>query len=147
MRVKRAACTLRATRPGTVSRVFFHAGSTVAAGATIVRVVTGDGRVTGFMNETDVHDLAVGMPATIARHSGLGAAFAATVVEAGPEVEALPQRVSPVPGQTIRGRRFILQLSSATDLIPGEAVRIQLQRSVWDNLWQSARSLLHGSAK
>jgi hypothetical protein len=96
--------------------------------------------VTGFMSETDAHEVAVGLPATIMRNSGLGAAYAARVVQVGPEVEALPQRVSPMPGQTIRGRRFILQLQSPTDLIPGESVRIQLHPSMWQDLWQSIRN-------
>lgn len=144
---QRTAGTLRVKSPGIVSRVFFNAGSIVAAGTTIIRVVAGNGRVTGFMNETDAHNVAVGMHATIMRNSGLGAAFEAHVVEVGPEIEALPQRISPVPGQTIRGRRFILQLPLTTDLIPGEAVRIQLQQSPWKDMWQSIRSLLHGGPK
>jgi multidrug resistance efflux pump len=144
VQAQRSAQVLRANKSGTVSRVFFQPGSTVAAGVTVVRIVSGDGRVTGFMNETDAHAVAVGMPATLLRNSGRGATFEAKVVEVGPEVEALPQRVSPVPGQTIRGRRFILQFTSPTDLLPGEAVRIQLQQSTWQELWQSIRSLGHG---
>ena len=55
----------------------------------------------------------------------------------GPEILALPTRVSPIQGQTLRGRRVVLELNGPADFLPGESVNIHFSKPWWMDKYQS----------
>jgi len=117
--------TLRARRDGVVSGITAQPGDVVNAGERILRIVAHHSdRVVGFLPEIYVADLRVGQPAAVRRETGT-VVFPAIVEGIEPEVRALPGRVSPIRGQSIRGRRIVFKLTGEHDFIPGESVVIR----------------------
>jgi HlyD family secretion protein len=117
--------TLRAGRDGVVSMISSEPGDVINAGEQILRIVAHrSDRVVGFLPEIYVADLRVGQSAAVRRQTAR-VVFPVTVEAIGPEVRALPGRVSPIRGQSIRGRRIVFQFTGDHDLIPGETVVIR----------------------
>lgn len=131
---QRDSYTLRATRDGVVSRVFNRPGDIIQTGQEIVRLVSEtSGQICGFLPEVYLSDLVVGQKTRIYRMSGFKEQYTATVVSIAPEIQALPSRVSIVRGQTMRGRRVILEVEGENNMLPGETVRISAVPS-WSKL-------------
>ncbi|MDA0990062.1 MAG: HlyD family efflux transporter periplasmic adaptor subunit [Verrucomicrobia bacterium] len=123
--IRRASHTLRATRDGVVSRIMHSAGDVVSAGDPVVRLVDERAtRVLGFLPEVYLSDINVGQDATLWRQSGSGNRIQARIASIAPEITAFPGRVSPIQGQSIRGRRVVVDILEPHDFIPGETVRI-----------------------
>ena len=117
--------TLRATRDGVVSRIYGEPGDVINLGQEIVRLVTEKStHIIGFLPEVNLGDLAVGQKTRVYRKSGSKNVYSAVVVSIAPEIQALPARVTVIKGQSIRGRRIILQIEGEHDMVPGETVRI-----------------------
>lgn len=132
LRMREEMYSLRARNTGTVSLVVQAAGDTVGAGTPIViSVVQGSQHVIGYVPESMAHRIEVGASATITRPMQSAQTYAARVTVLGPEILALPARVSPVPGQTIRGRRVVLVIEQQNDFLPGESVNIYLNQPWW----------------
>ena len=125
--LQRANCLLRATRDGIVSLVMHEPGDVVSAGDPILRIVAErSNRIVGFLPEVHVMDLAVGQKTIVWRQNQLSSRTTAVVESVGPEVMTLPGRISPIRGQSLRGRRAVLVVEEGHDLIPGETVQISV---------------------
>jgi multidrug resistance efflux pump len=122
-------CTLYAQADGTVSRIYHTPGAVVAAGDPILSSVTaGPPYVAGFLSEYNARDVDTGMEAYLTPVSGRGTVIRAKVTALTPEIFTLPGRVSPVPAQTYRGRRVLLEPEAGCLLLPGEEVQIHFRR-------------------
>jgi multidrug resistance efflux pump len=133
--LKRNAYVLRATRDGVVSRIFHEAGDVIAAGEPILRLVgQRSNRIVGFLPEIHLTDLSVGQEVSVWRGTGSGAKVTAVVRSIAPEVQSLPGRVSPIPGEPLRGRRVILSIVNDHDFVPGETVQVRAEGADWLNL-------------
>jgi len=125
---RREMYTLRATRNGMVSRVFFQAGDVIAAGTPILSVVeqTSDS-VVGFLLEGMALNFRLHDRAFVECSSRPGKTFVAEIVALGPEIMGMPGRVAPIRGQPIRGRRIVFRITEEdVDLLPGETVNIRI---------------------
>ncbi|MBN1674524.1 MAG: HlyD family efflux transporter periplasmic adaptor subunit [Kiritimatiellae bacterium] len=128
LELRREQYTVRARRPGRVSQILKDPGDVVVPAEPVVRVIeTNALEIRGFIPESNAHDVMPGSTAYINRRSGRGQVLEATVTVIEPEVLGLPTRVSPIPGQVMRGRRLHLRLKEPTnEFLPGETVQIRL---------------------
>jgi len=130
--LKRNTYVLRATRDGVVSRIFHEAGDVIAAGEPILRLVgQRSSRVVGFLPEIHLTDLSVGQKTSVWRGTGRREKVTAVVTSIAPEVQSLPGRISPIPGQPLRGRRVILTITDPHDFVPGETVQVRTEGTSW----------------
>lgn len=136
--------TLRASRDGVVSRVEYMPGDVVQSGATVVRIVAGNpDNVTGFLPEVYLSRVSEGRSAWVWRQGNPMRKTAAVVESVEPEVRALPGRISPVRGQSLRGRRVVFSLLESHDFLPGETVRVGFgQASLWHRINSRLRKRL-----
>ncbi len=95
-----------------------------------------------FLPEGQARLLTNNMCMYVQRSDDPRAEFIAKVVSLAPEIFALPNRVSPMSNQTIRGRRVLIRLTEAHDFIPGETVRVRTgsARGVPFTKWISTRA-------
>jgi len=141
--VQRETYNLRTTRGGIVSRIDRRPGEVVAAGEAILRLVqSSSDTIIGFLPESYIHDLSVNQKVLVWSHGSEIHRTTAVVESISPDVQALPGRVSPIRGQTVRGRRVIMRMKDSTGMIPGETVQIRLGGS---RLMLMIRNLLHGT--
>lgn len=128
-----AACTLRATGPGTVSQIYATPGDVIPAGQSVMKVV-GDvsDTVIGFLHEIHLASMNIGDNAYITRETG-GKPALARVVSISPEIDTLPGRLTALDGQAVRGRRVIFKLrqSDVNRFLPGETVNIRSVSPFW----------------
>lgn len=135
LNIRREGYTLRALQDGVISQVDRRAGDVVESGGAIASLlIDGPSRIVGFLPESNLSSIAIGTPANIypsvsIRETGV---VAAHVVQISPAVYSLPQRVSPIRGQVVRGRRITLALDDNVLLIPGETVSIELESSLFE---------------
>jgi len=133
--IRKDGYTLRALQSGVISEVEGHAGDVVEAGASIATIlIDGPSRIVGFLTENNLSSVAIGTPANIyptasVRDVGV---VQAHVVQVSPAVYSLPERVSPIRGQVVRGRRVILALEDEVQLVPGETVSIEIESSLFE---------------
>lgn len=140
---RRERYTLRTTRAGIVSRVFFVAGDVVQAGSPVVRVVASNPRhVVGLLPEAHVSNMGRGQPVLVFRRGRAGRAVEAVVSSVGPEVRDLPSRVSPIRGQPLRGRRVTIELRGESDFLSGETVDIRPRGASWRQIWGGLKRAL-----
>lgn len=126
---RRDAFTLRAGQEGTISLIYHQPGNVIPAGEPILTLVADRARrVIGFLPESNVRDVQVGMRAFISQTSGRGPTVPARVVAMVPDIAPLPTRVNPFPAIELRGRRVILEPEAPIDLLPGEGIAIELER-------------------
>ena len=119
---------LRAHRNGVISAIFHAAGVVVSAGDPVLRlVVEKPERVIGFLPEIYLGDMTPGQKVWVWRQSSDPEPLAGIVQSISPEIQGLPGRVSPIRGQTLRGRRLIVQVTDPHSLVPGESVRVEGQ--------------------
>lgn len=131
--LQRQQYSLRATGDRVVSEIFYRAGDVVNAGEPVMRLVSEvSDHVVGFLPEIHIGHMFVGQETKISRRAADGTSLSAVVESISPDVRALPGRISPIGGQTLRGRRVVLRITdSGAHLIPGETVNIQLTVSRW----------------
>ncbi len=123
--LQRENYTLRATRGGVVSRVYHQPGDVVQAGEAVVRIVEDHPtRVIGFLQEIYLEEIKLGDEMRIWQLTKEDLSYNAVVQSIAPDVQALPGRLSPIRGQTIRGRHVILEIQGDHELVPGQSVRI-----------------------
>ncbi len=133
--IRKDGYTLRALQSGVISEVEGRAGDVVEAGARIATIlIDGPSRIVGFLTENNLSSVAIGTPANIyptasVRDVGV---VQAHVVQVSPAVYSLPERVSPIRGQVVRGRRVILALEDEVQLVPGETVSIEIESSLFE---------------
>jgi HlyD family secretion protein len=132
LRLRQETYTLRALRDGIVSRIIKEPGEVVQAGEAIMTIVyDGTSSVTGFLPEFRARELTVGDTAYLMRAARFSRAVPAVVTHLGPEILALPGRVSPIPGRTLRGRRVVLEPRVEHSFLPGETVSIHIDKPAW----------------
>lgn len=132
LKARKAAYVLKASNDGTVSRVARRPGDMVTAASPVVTiVVNGSQHVIAFVPEALARTVGAGTKTWVARPLQSKVGFDATVKAMGPEVMSLPTRLSPIPGQTVRGRRAIITIDQANDFMPGEAAHIFLGKPWW----------------
>lgn len=135
---RKASYVLRARQPGVVSRVLQFAGDVVPEATPVVSIVVENSQqVLAFVPEWMSHDITPGREAWLTRPMRSGDAVLARVQVLGPEILALPTRVSPIQGQTLRGRRVVLSLAGPADFLPGESVSIHFSKPWWMDKYQS----------
>ena len=135
---RKLSYTLRARQPGIVSRVLHFAGDVIPEATPVVSIVVENSQqVLAFVPEWMSHDILPGREAWLTRPMRSGDAVLAHVVVLGPEILALPTRVSPIQGQTLRGRRVVLDLESPADFLPGESVNIHFTKPWWMDRYQA----------
>jgi HlyD family secretion protein len=123
---QRKAYTLYASRDGVVSRIFHHPGTVIQAGEPVLRVVSeSPSMVIGMLPEEHLTKIKSGDRVSVSRQTAQHKRVWAEVLTIAPEVDRLPMRTSPIQGQSVRGRRVILQLEPGHNFIPGETVRIE----------------------
>jgi multidrug resistance efflux pump len=137
LKQRRDMYILRAGQSGTISRIEKEPGEVVQAGEPILSLVVARSQfVIGFLPESNAHDLEVGRKVVLRSPLGDRREIPATVNSLGPEILALPGRVSPVPGQTMRGRRIVILPKHPDAFLPGESVSIHIAEPWWKELWQ-----------
>lgn len=146
---QRAGYELRAARDGMVSRIYHAPGDVVASGDPVARLVSMKvDEVIGFLPEIHIHGLRAGQPARVWRRALPGRKFAALIQSIAPEIQTLPGLLSPIRGQSLRGRRVVVRLTGAHDLVPGETVQIGFgEQSCWDRLLDRLRSAGRASGR
>jgi len=140
-RRRRENYQLRAARDGVVSLILHAPGDVVSSGDPVLRLISRSHYVVGFLPEVQLAQLTVGERVIINRSAGDTAGVGAVVESIGPEVQALPGRISPIRGQTLRGRRVLLKLDDGHNFIPGETVRICDVAPFWDRIKQQTSRL------
>lgn len=132
LRERKEACTLRARNDGRVSRVYRRPGDIVTAASPVVTLVVGGSQhVIAYVPESLSRSVTNGMKTWLTRPLESNPGFDATVEVLGPEIISLPTRVSPIPGQSLRGRRAVLTIDQSNNLMPGESVQLYLGKPWW----------------
>ena len=132
--IRKNSYTLRAQQDGVVAQVDRQPGDVVEPGVSIASLlIQGPIRVVGFLPENDLSAVAIGTPANIyptvsMKDTGV---LPGRVIQISPAVYSLPERVSPIRGQIVRGRQVVLELDQEANLIPGETVSIEIQSSLF----------------
>ena len=140
LRQRRDLYVLRARQNGIISRIEKEPGEVVQAGEPILSlVVEGSQFIIGFLPESNAYDVEVGQAVMLRSPVGRRQEVPATVTALGPEILALPGRVSPLPGQTARGRRIILVPENPGAFLPGESVSIHVFGPWWQGSGRHAR--------
>jgi multidrug resistance efflux pump len=130
LNIRRDGYTLRAQQDGIVAQIDQQPGDVVNAGSSIASIIIqGPLRVIGFLPENDLSAISIGTEANIyptvsSRETGV---IPAKVVQVSPAVYSLPERASPIRGQTVRGRQVVLELEKEANLVPGETVSIEIE--------------------
>ena len=128
---------LRARQGGVVSRVLHFAGDVVPEASPVVSLVIANSqRVIAFVPEWMARDITVGRRGWLTRPMQSGNAAVVQVQVLGPEILALPTRVSPIQGQTLRGRRVVLSIEDSAEFLPGESVQIHFSKPWWLDKYQ-----------
>jgi len=130
LKVRREGYTLRAHQEGTVAEISRNAGDVVEAGGTIATIlIEGPTRIVGFLPESNLNTVAIGTSARIYPSVSIQTTgvIPARVTQISPAVYSLPERVSPIRGQIVRGRRITFSLDKNHKLVPGETVSIEIQ--------------------
>ncbi len=122
--------SLRATRDGVVSEIFFEPGAVVPAEEVILRMVLdGTTHVEGFLPEASAVVPELGQTFHVRRVSGRSPAVPARVLAIAPDIAMLPERFHSVGAPIPYGRRVLFALDGPTDLLPGERVQVRGQFS------------------
>ncbi len=135
MKIRRDGYTLRAQQDGVVASVDSQPGDVVKPGEEIVSIlIDGPTRIVGFLTENNLSAIELGTPAKIYPSVSMNdtGVVPAHVVQVSPAVYSLPQRVSPIRGQIVRGRRVTFELDKEVLLIPGETVSIEIESSLFE---------------
>ena len=133
--IRRKGYTLRALQGGVIAEVDRRAGDVVESGGAIASVlIDGPSRIVGFLPEGNLSAIAIGTPANIYPTASINdvGVVSAHVVQISPAVYSLPERVSPIRGQVVRGRRVTLALDEDAQLVPGETVSIEIESSLFE---------------
>lgn len=127
--LRRESYMLRAKSDGVVSRVLYKPGDVVPNGDPVVTIVVkGAQEVLGFLPESNIRNVQIGMTAYLSRTTGRGAVVPARVMALTPEIVGLPNRANPFPGMNFRGQQVILTPLVENDFIPGEGVTIDMDK-------------------
>lgn len=132
LKVRREGYTLRAHQEGTVAEINRNAGDVVDTGVAIATIlIDGPSRIVGFLPESNLSEIEIGTPAKVypsvsIQQTGV---IPARISQISPAVYSLPERVSPIRGQVVRGRRITFTLDENHKLVPGETVSIEIQSS------------------
>ena len=106
-------------------------------------LLPGQKRIIGFLPESNANTLQVGQTATIQPTVTKlnGEKLVAEVTSVSPGVFSLPGRVSPIPGQAVRGQRVVFELvNSNVELLPGESVTIEIHSTLMNTFFGRDRS-------
>jgi HlyD family secretion protein len=127
LQMRRDAFALRANRPGIVSRVMCEPYQVLSSGQEALTLIPDAPlQILGFLPESKAHEVKKGMSALISKKYSTITPVKATLIAIGPEVMALPGRISNIPGRRLRGLRLIFKLNEDMPLLPGETVSIHI---------------------
>jgi multidrug resistance efflux pump len=133
LKKRRQEYSLKANQGGVVVDLTISPGDVIQpAIPAATLLISGQQRIIGFLPESNANTLKVGQLASL-RPSVTklnGKNLFAKVASVSPGVFSLPGRVSPVPGQAVRGQRVVFEIvDSNIELLPGESVAIEIQSS------------------
>ena len=123
-----AALSIHATEAGTVSSRLRQPGETVPPGESVLSWVPErhPRRCVAFLPEGNQPAPTPGSPCTLTLVSQPDASFGGTILALSPEVMTIPDRASPLPNRTVRGRRItITPAADAPALLPGATVLVE----------------------
>lgn len=127
-RAERADLVLRAPSDGRVANVRLHAGAVAGPGNPVVSLIgDGGGRVIACVSEDEALAVRVGDAARLVARGGVKQEMRGHVVGLGPLVDRLPSRCRPNIRSRAWGRDVVLLVDDPVELLPGQALDIQLQ--------------------
>ncbi len=122
--------SLRASFDGVISHVQVAAGDTVEGGAPLIRITAPKvSSVTVYLLPYQIADVQANTAVTLLpRHRLSAVAYPATIARIEPEMLDLADPFNPVPSYPTRGLKAYISVSVDNDLIPGEAISIELPK-------------------
>lgn len=129
LKKRREGYVLRASRPGRVSAIEKRAGEVVAAGNTVLTLVSAQERVVACVPENRALGLREGDVAHLHPRGQAGAPLRGTTVALGPIVTELPARCWSSPRVPMWGREVTIALDSAVDVVAGQAFEISFDHA------------------
>ena len=127
LELRRERLILKAPADGQVVRVWKHDGATVLPGEQIVSIVQAESReIVVYVPERDARIVDQVDKARITRSTLEPQIIDARVVSRGSAVEMFPERIWSRRGVPEFGRSAIVSVGTATRLLPGEVVAVQL---------------------
>jgi multidrug resistance efflux pump len=144
LKKRREEYSLKSSQGGVVVDLNIRPGDVIQpATPAATLLLSGQKRIIGFLPESNANTLKVGQVASI-RPSVTklnGTHLFAKVSSVSPGVFSLPGRVSPVPGQAVRGQRVVFEIiDSDLELLPGESVAIEIQSTFMNTFFGQDRS-------
>lgn len=134
LKIRRDAYTLRVQQDGVVVSIDCQAGDVIESGGSIASIlIDGPARIVGFLPENNLSTIEVGTPAIFYPSVSLKdtGVIPGHVLQISPAIYSLPERVSPIRGQVVRGRRVIFELDKEVTLVPGESISIEIEASLF----------------
>lgn len=122
---------LTSVNGGTVSEIFFRAGSVVKRGEPIVNIINLKSRgARGFILEEHAEKVSVDMPIFISPTGTPGAKLhPGKITFISPQITSTPDVGSSVSGRMIKGREITCSFDSPdVELLPGQSVTIHLEK-------------------
>ena len=122
---------LKSVNGGSVSHLFFRAGSVVKRGEPIVRIIDMSTlTVRGFIVEENALKVSVGMEVFISP-TGEAAVeiYPAKITYIAPQISSTPDIGSSVSGRVIKGREITCSFDDPdVEILPGQSVTIHLEK-------------------
>lgn len=139
LKKRREEYSLRARQGGVVVDLNIHPGDVIQpAIPAATLLLSGPQRIIGFLPASNANTVEIGQLADI-RPSVTklnGRQLVGRVASVSPGVYSLPGRVSPIPGQTVRGQQVIFELENPDiELLPGESVAIEIHNPLLNSLF------------
>lgn len=116
---------LRAPVDGIVGPILQRQGDVIAAATPILQIITGrPDYLLAFVPERQIARYPKNGLVELRKPGLVGKVWFARIVELGPQVEEVPLRSRPTHNVPSFGRRIVLKLETAHELIPGESFRV-----------------------
>ncbi len=144
LKKRREEYSLRAREDGVVVDLNIRPGDVIQPATPAATLsLSGPQRIIGFLPESNANTIKVGQIADL-RPSVTklnGQKILVRVSAVSPGVYSLPGRVSPIPGQSVRGQRVVFELeNSDVRLLPGESVAIEIHNTLISSLFGRGES-------
>lgn len=125
--IERQSLVLRSPVDGWVTQVLRGAGEAVRAGDPIA-VVTGDSpaRLVAYVDESNAARVSADSEVALIRRTRPPVAVSSRVLQVGPSIEPMPQRLWRAPNLPGYGRPVIIAGAPGWKLLPGEVVGVRL---------------------
>jgi len=142
---------LIATSDGTVQKVYKMRGVAQLGDPILSLLITDDAPKTaiGFIpHKENPEELQVGATIWISERIASAAASPARIISVAPDLTALPNYGTPVPGKFLRGREFTCELpAELSHLLPGTGIHIHRKEPGKFNLWSFGKTPVTSASK